>query len=257
MKSALVERNEDIALENETNSRLEKTSTATATLILLKLGIRACYIDGAKPIKSHGCNFVAEAFTLRFIPMREDLCHPDILADPNYAPRKLIEEISVGQALVIDARGVTNTGTVGGILALRLWERGCAALVSDGAMRDMADLIAGKLPIYCSGAAAPASLTSHYGSDYQNPIACGGVTVVPGDILVGDQDGVVVVPRGMADEVGRQAYEQERLERFLQMLIEAGRPTLGTYPPDETTRREYEKWVADGEPCLHQRVSKD
>ena len=138
MTDRLVERNAGIALAGETLPRLAAISTATATLILLKHGIRACFIDGARPVRAAGCRFVAEAFTLRFIPMREDLSHPDVLGDPDYAPRKLIEEIPAGSALVIDARGVTNAGTVGEILVARLQERGCAALVTDGAVRDIA-----------------------------------------------------------------------------------------------------------------------
>ena len=250
MTDRLVARNAGIALAGETLPRLAAISTATATLILLKHGIRACFIDGARPVRAAGCRFVAEAFTLRFIPMREDLSHPDVLGDPDYAPRKLIEEIPAGSALVIDARGVTNAGTVGEILVARLQERGCAALVTDGAVRDIAALRAAAMPVFCAGAAAPASLGSHYGSDYQNPIACGGVAVVPGDIVLGDADGAVLVPRALADAVAREAFEQERLERFLHMLVAGGRPTVGTYPPNAATRREYEAWLAAGEPDL-------
>jgi len=250
MKNELVEKNEKIELGNETISRLRRISTATATLILLKRGIRACHINGANPVKLENCKFVAEAFTLRFIPMREDLSVPEVLGDPNYAHRKMIEEVPAGAAIVVDARGITTTGTFGGILAVRLQDRGVAAIVSDGAMRDMADLLAGDLPIYCTGAASPASLTSHYGCDYQTPIGCGEVAVVPGDILLGDHDGVVVVPRAMADDVAGDAFEQERLERFLRHLIENGRPAMGTYPPNESTRLEYEEWLAAGEPEL-------
>lgn len=252
MKDRLVAANDKITLDAQTFPRLRKVSTATVTLILLKRGIRACYIDGALPLKTDGCKFVAEAFTLRFIPMREDLSVPEVLGDPEYAQRKLIEEIGDGQVLVIDARGVTNVGTIGGILGIRLRDRGCVAIVSDGAMRDVADLIAGDLPVYCSGPAAPASLTAHYSSDYQYPIACGNTAVIPGDVLIGDQDGVVVIPRAMADDVAADAFDQERLERFLRGLIEKGRPALGTYPPNEATQREYEAWLAEGEPDLSQ-----
>jgi regulator of RNase E activity RraA len=248
MTDRLVVRNAAIALAPDTMARLAAISTATATLILLKRGLRACFIAGARPIRAAGCRFAAEAFTLRFIPMREDLSHPDVLGDPDYAPRKLIEEIPAGSALVIDARGVTDAGTVGDILVARLQQRGCAALVTDGAVRDIAALRAASMPVYCAGAAAPASLGRHYGSDYQNPIGCGGVAIVPGDIVLGDEDGAVVVPRALADAVAQEAFEQERLERFLQGLIAAGRPTVGTYPPDAATRREYETWLAAGEP---------
>lgn len=250
MKDRLVAANEMITLDPETLPRLRRISTATATLILLKRGIRACYISGALPLKIDGCEFVAEAFTLRFIPMREDLSVPAVLGDPEYAQRKLIEEIGEGQALVIDARGVKDVGTIGGILGIRLTDRGCVAIVSDGAMRDVADLRAGSLPVYCSGPASPASLNAHYSSDYQNPIACGNTAVIPGDLLIGDQDGVVVIPRAMANDVAADAFEQERLERFLRRLIENGRSAMGTYPPNEATTREYQEWLAAGEPDM-------
>lgn len=249
MTDRLVAANQQITLNETTIPRLRKTSTATITLILLKRGIRACHISGAVPLVTEGCEFVAEAFTLRFIPMREDLSVPDVLGDPEYAQRKLIEEIGEGHALVIDARGVTDVGTIGGILGIRLTDRGVAAIVSDGAMRDVRDLREGTLPVYCSGPAAPASLTAHYSSDYQNPIACGNTAVIPGDIVMGDQDGVVVIPRAIANDVADEAFEQERLERFVRKLIEKeGRSALGTYPPNEATQREYQEWLAAGEP---------
>lgn len=248
MKDRLVIANEQIQLNQETVPRLRQVSTATVTLVLLKRGIRACYIAGALPLAPQSCHFVAEAFTLRYIPMREDLSTPDVLGDPQYAQRKLIEEIPMGAALVIDARGVTTVGTIGGILAMRLKDRGCVAIVSDGAVRDAAELTASNFPVYCAGPAAPASLNAHYSSDYQNPIACGNTAVIPGDLLIGDADGVVVIPRAMADEVAAESFEQERLERYLQGLIEKGRPAIGTYPPNEETLQDYRDWLDAGEP---------
>jgi regulator of RNase E activity RraA len=250
MTHPLVARNAALALDPQTLPRLAAVSTATATLILLKLGIRACFVAGARPLSPAASRFAAEAFTLRFIPMREDLSRPEVLAEPDYAPRRLIEEIPAGRALVVDARGVTTAGIVGDILAARLAERGCAAIVTDGAVRDVAALRAGPLPVFCAGAAAPASLNAHYGADTELPIGCGGVAIVPGDIMIGDADGVVVVPRALADAVAREAFEQERLERFLRLLVARGRPTVGTYPPNDATRCEYEQWLAEGEPEL-------
>ncbi len=245
MNNSLVEANEKIELDPGALSKLDRVSCATITLILLKKGIRACFIDGARAVDPGNSRFVAEAFTLRFIPMREDISHPDVLGDPDYAPRKIVEEMPAGVALVIDARGVTHTGTVGGILAQRLKDRGCSAIVSDGAMRDVAEFPAIGMPVFCNGAAAPASLRSHYGSDFQMPIGCGNAAVVPGDIVKGDHDGVVVIPRAMANEVAAEAFEQERMENFLRGLIEQGRPAIGTYPPNEATLAEYETWAKE------------
>lgn len=225
-------------------ARLHGVSSATATLILLKKGIRAMCISSAKPLNPANCRFVAEAYTLRFIPMREDLSVPEVMANPDYAPRKVVEEVPAGAALVIDARGNLEAGVIGGILATRLKLRGCAAIVTDGAVRDSAELMTCGVPVFCAGSTAPASLTCHFGADYQVPVGCGGVAVIPGDILIGDEDGVVVIPRAMAAEVADLGLEQERLEEFLTGLVRDGRSTLGTYPPNSATREEYEAWVA-------------
>jgi regulator of RNase E activity RraA len=224
----------------ETMQLLEGVSSATATLILLKkYGIRNCYLRGVKALAEGKGKVVAEAYTLRFIPHREDLSKPEILADQNYAPRKVIENVPAGSALVIDARRDADVGVFGGIFGVRLQERGCAAVITDGAIRDAQELSEGTLPIYCAGSASPPSLGAHFGADYQVPIACGGAAIFPGDILIADEDGVVVVPRDLAADVAVEGVEQERLEAFLTGLVASGRSTLGTYPPDEKTRAEY------------------
>jgi regulator of RNase E activity RraA len=148
---------------------------------------------------------------------------------------------------VIDGRGRTEAGVAGDILAARLKVRGVAALVSDGPVRDAAAVAATGLPVYCNGAAAPASLNIHFGADLERPIGCGGVAIFPGDVLVGDGDGVVVVPRALADEVARDGAEQEALEAFLKAKVEAGSSITGTYPPNEATLAEYESWRKERE----------
>jgi regulator of RNase E activity RraA len=230
-------------LSAEMFGHLAGVSTATVTMQLLKRGIRACFITGARPLDTANASFVAEAYTLRFIPMREDLSDPKVLGDREYPPRKAIEDIAPGQALVIDARGDQRAGTIGDILTLRLHKRGAAAVVSDGPVRDAAAVAATGLPVFCSGAAAPASLNTHFGADLQCPIACGGVAVFPGDVLVGDGDGVVVIPRSLAAEVASGTAEQERLERFLKSRIAGGAGIFGTYPPDENTMDLYNEWL--------------
>ncbi|MFP6747444.1 MAG: ribonuclease activity regulator RraA [Alphaproteobacteria bacterium] len=226
----------------ETRRLLAGISTATATMQLLKRGLRNCFIVGARPLNPDNCRFVAAAYTLRFIPMREDLSRVEVLGDPDYPPRKAVEDIPPGMALVIDARGERGAGVIGDILAARLQERGVAAVVSDGPVRDGALVAAGNLPVFCAGYAAPASLHSHFGADLQCPIACGSVAVMPGDILLGDGDGIVVIPAAMAEEVARDGREQERMEGFLKSRVEAGHPTFGTYPPNAETLQAYEEW---------------
>ena len=223
--------------------QLKSVSTGTVTMQLLKRGIRACFITGARPLDPDNARFVAEAYTLRFVPMREDLSDPQVLGDPDYPPRKAIEDIPPGQALVVDCRGEQRAGSIGDILTLRLKQRGAAAVVCDGPVRDAGEVAATGLPVFCSGAAAPASLSAHFGADLQCAIACGGVAVFPGDVLVGDGDGVVVIPRALAAEVAADAAEQERLERFLKSRVADGAPTIGTYPPNEETLEKYQEWL--------------
>ena len=184
---------------------------------------------------------VGIAYTLRFIRMREDQRDADVLGDRDYPPRKLVEEVPAGHVLAVDARGDTSAGIIGGILATRLLKRGVAGVVTDGAVRDAEDLAALGLPIFCAGAAAPASLGAHFGADLQVPIGCGGVAVLPGDVLLGDGDGVVVIPRALVPEVAADGVEREAREAFLQNKVAAGASTFGTYPPDEATLADYER----------------
>lgn len=229
-------------LAADTLTRLAEIGTATVTMQLLKRGLRNVYMNGPRPFGSRAGRLVGEAYTLRFIPMREDLSRVEVLGDPEYAPRKVIETTPPGQVLVIDARGEPGAGTLGDILVARLKERGVAGIVTDGPVRDGAEVAAADFPIFCAGSAAPASLNRHFGADFECPIGCGGVAVLPGDVIVGDGDGVVVVPRALADEVADDGFEQELLERFLKSRIEAGHPVIGTYPPNQETRRAYEAW---------------
>ena len=221
---------------------LRSVSSATITMQLLKRGLRSCYIAGAKPLAAGMPRIAGEAYTLRFIPMREDLSDPTVLADPAYAPRRAIEEIPPGQIMVIDCRGVTNAGALGDILALRLKVRGVAGVISDGPVRDGAGVVESGLPVYCAGAAAPVSLGEHFGADVQQAIACGGVAVFPGDVVVADGDGAVVVPRALVREIAEAAPEQERLEAFLTSRIADGHQLIGTYPPNDETLAAYEAW---------------
>jgi regulator of RNase E activity RraA len=224
---------------------LKQVSTATLTMQLLKRGYRSCYMTGPKPLVASRARFAAPACTLRFIPAREDLSRREVLADTSYAPRRVIEEIAPGHALVIDGRGDLRAGLIGDILALRLAKRGAAAVVCDGPVRDVEAVAAVGLPVFCLGGAAPVSLNVHFGADMQVPIGCGGVAVIPGDIVVGDLDGVVVVPQALAAEIARDAVEQESLEQFIHERIRDGAPLFGTYPPNEDTLAAYRRWRDD------------
>lgn len=237
-------------LEAVVVEQLKACSTATLTMQLLKRGFRNQFIVGVAALNPHAASFVGVAYTLRNIPAREDLSRPEVQADPRYPQRLAIEEAPAGSVLVMDCRGDRRAGMAGGILATRLMQRGVVAMVADAPMRDSPELEKMGFPIFCTGAAAPASLTFHLAVDVQRPIACGGVAVFPGDVLVGDGDGVVVIPRHLASEVAGDGWEQERLERFVQMAVAQGRSIVGLYPANDETRAAYRQWVADGEPEL-------
>jgi len=232
----------------DTLALLSGISTATLSMQLLKRGFRNVFMRSVRPLAAAHARFAAPAYTLRNIPAREDLARPEILADPQYPQRRAIEEAPPGHALVVDCRGDDRAGIAGDILVRRLMVRSVAALVADGPVRDARALSDMDFPIHCAGEAAPASINAHLAVDVQTPIACGGVAVFPGDVVVGDGDGVVVVPRHLVADVARDGAEQERLERFVQMKIAAGSSIVGVYPPGDATRDAYRRWVDEGEP---------
>ena len=162
----------------------------------------------------------------------------------------LLPRQPASQILVMDARGVADCGTMGDILAMRLKVRGVEGVVADGGIRDANAVRDIGLPVFCAGPAAPASPTAHIPADVQVPIACGGVAVFPGDVLVGDGDGVVVIPAELVDEVAVSAAEQDGIEDFILKLVASGRPVIGTYPPNDEIRRQYAEWVSAGRPPI-------
>lgn len=229
-------------LAPDTLPRLREVSVATVTMQMLKRGLRRTFMQGPRPLSPDHARFAAEAYTLRNLPMREDLSRPEVLANPDYPQRKAIEACPPGQALVCDCRGDQSAGALGDILITRLMVRGTAAFVTDGPMRDAREISGIAFPTFCTGSAAPASLAAHFAVAVQEPIACGGVAVFPGDVLVGDSDGVCVIPRALADEVAADAGEQELLETFVLERIRDGAAVPGTYPPGEETLAAYEAW---------------
>ncbi|MBX5452896.1 MAG: ribonuclease activity regulator RraA [Acidobacteriia bacterium] len=231
-------------MKEETRKRLQGVSTATLTTQLFKRGISNVFMCGVKPLTPAAPKLVGPAFTLRNIPARADLVKMEVLANPEYPQRKAIEMTPPGHVLVIDSRGEAGAGTVGDILAKRLQVRGVAGVVTDGGLRDTASLAELGFPLYCAAPAAPLSLALHYAVDLQVPIGCGGVAVFPGDVIVGDADGVVVIPQAIADDIAREAAEQEMLEQFLFQRIAEGAALPGTYPPDDETRAAFAAWRA-------------
>jgi regulator of RNase E activity RraA len=229
----------------ECMARLKRVSTATLTTQLFKRGLRNCFLQGVRPLGTYGETMVGPAYTLRNIPAREDLDHVGVFANPEHPQRKAVEHAPAGKVLVVDCRGDARVASGGEILMTRLLVRGAAGMVSDGGVRDSAAIARMALPVFCAGPSAPLNIAAHHAVDIDVPIACGGVAVYPGDMMVGDADGVVVIPAGIAEEVARDAAEQEELEAFLLTRIQAGARLPGTYPPDAATRAAFEAWRRD------------
>ncbi|MCY4108741.1 MAG: ribonuclease activity regulator RraA [Chloroflexi bacterium] len=227
---------EDIDLKNP-----PMVPSPTATHLLLKLGIRNTFLEGIKPLVS-GAAVVGRARTLRYLPMREDLApNPDELS--RSAQRRAIESIGPGEILVVDAGGYLGAGTLGDILCERMKYRGALAVVVDGAVRDSAQIREVGLPVWSKGVHGAASSRSMWPADYNVPIRCGGCTVMPGDYIVADQDGVVVIPPVHAAQIAEDGSESERLENFIRMKIrDEGYSTTRAYPPNDEVLAEYESW---------------
>jgi regulator of RNase E activity RraA len=232
-------------LADETRQLLAQASTATLTTQLFKRGLRNTFMQAVRRLTPDAPVMVGEAYTLRMIPAREDLDHPGMFEGRSHPQRRAIEECPAGAVLAIDCRGKAAAGALGDILIARLMQRGVAGVVTDGALRDVPQIVPLAFPVYAQGAAAPASFGLHHAVDLDVPIACGEVAVFPGDVLVGDGEGVVVIPRHLADDVARDAAAQERLEAWILGEVNAGQSIFGLYPPDEAT---LERYRASGPP---------
>lgn len=233
-----------MTLANETLEQFRRASTATLTTQLFKRGLRNVFLQGVHCMGKPGANMVGEAFTLRYIPAREDLDHIGVFEDPEHPQRKAIEVIPEGRVLVMDCRRDIRAASAGSILLKRLEVRGVAGVVTDGGLRDSDTIAAMSFPVYAACASAPLNLVIHHAVDLDVPIACGGVAVFPGDVVVGDAEGVVIVPAHLAAEVARDASEQEILEEFVMQEVAGGRPLRGTYPPNADTLARYREWRA-------------
>ena len=222
---------------------LEGVSTATITTVLLKKGLRNVWMRGTRPIRAGQPRIVGRAFTLRFVPAREDLATPESWSSP-ISTRSAIEAMPEGCITVVDAMGVTDAGIFGDILCARMAKRGVAGLVTDGVVRDLAGVLGTGLPVWCQGAAAPASVAGLTFVNWQEPIGCGGVAVFPDDLIVVDDDGAVVIPQKLVEDVVKAAVEQERQEGWIMDQVNAGAALPGLYPPNAENKARYEAWAA-------------
>jgi regulator of RNase E activity RraA len=232
-----------MSLDPKIVEALSATSTATLTTVLLKKGLRNIWMRGTRPLRPGQPRLVGPAFTLRFVPAREDLATPESWASPK-STRAAIEDMPEGCIAVVDAMGITDAGIFGDILSARMKKRGVAALVTDGVMRDVAGVLGTGLPVWCQGAAAPPSVAGLTFVNWQEPIGCGGVAVYPDDVVVADEDGAVLIPRALLDAVVAAAVEQERFEGWIMQEVDRGLPLPGLYPPNAETKARYEASVA-------------
>lgn len=230
---------EVLPLAAETLNALKGVTTATLTTILLKKGLRNVWVRGAKPIRTGQPRLVGRAFTLRFVPAREDLATPESWSSP-ISTRGAIEAMPDGVIAIVDAMGVQDAGIFGDILCARMAKRGVTALVSDGVVRDAAGVLGTGLPVWCSGIAAPASVAGLTFVDWQMPVGCGGVAIFPNDVIVADDDGAVVIPQALVEAVTALAIEQERMEAWIMLEVERGVPLPGLYPMNAETKARYE-----------------
>ncbi|MCL4696916.1 MAG: ribonuclease activity regulator RraA [Burkholderiaceae bacterium] len=218
---------------------LAQVTTATLTTILLKKGLRNVWMRGTRPIKPGQPRLVGRAFTLRFVPAREDLATPESWGSP-ISTRAAIEAMPAGCIAVVDSMGVADAGIFGDILCARMAKKGVAALVTDGVVRDLAGVLGTGLPVWCNGAAAPPSVAGLTFVGWQQPVGCGGGAGLRRDVVVVDDDGAVLIPAALLDEVLQLAPEQERLEAWIMSEVERGAALPGLYPPNAENKARYE-----------------
>ena len=233
-----------MALQPSTRDQLLKVSTATLCTALFKRGLRNQFIQDVRPLNDQLPNMVGEAFTLRYIPAREDLNPISVFQDRSHPQRVAVEQCPPGAVMVFDSRKNPRAASAGSILVTRLKVRGCAGVVTDGGFRDSPEIAEMGFPAYHHRPSAPTNLTLHQALDINVPIGCGDVAVFPGDVMVGDREGVVVIPAHLADEIAHEATEMTAFEDFvIDMVQNQGRSILGLYPPtDPQSRLDFETW---------------
>lgn len=230
-------------MKDSTKQQLMGVSTATLCTALFKRGLHHQFIQDVRPLNPNLPNMVGEAFTLRYIPAREDLNPISVFQDRAHPQRKAVEECPSGAVLVIDSRKDARAASAGSILVTRLMQRGVAGVVTDGGFRDSPEIARLSMPAYHQRPSAPTNLTLHQALDINVPIGCGDAPVWPGDVMVGDAEGVVVIPKAIADEVAAEAVEMTAFEDFVTEQVLAGRSILGLYPAtDESARSEFAAW---------------
>ena len=230
-------------MKTETRKKLATVSVATVSTALFKRGLRIQYIQDVRPVGPGQPKLVGEAFTLRYIPAREDLNPISVFTDRSHPQRKAVEECPPGAVLVMDSRKNARAASAGAILVARLQQRGVAGVVTDGGFRDSDEIAALNFPAYHHRPSAPTNLTLHHAIEINGPIACGDAPVFPGDVILGDGDGVIVIPANITDEIAAEAFEMTAFEDFVAEQVQNGRSILGLYPAtDDKTLVDFKAW---------------
>ncbi|WP_354683823.1 ribonuclease activity regulator RraA [Cupriavidus necator] len=230
-------------LSPSVREQLKTVSTATLCTALFKRGLRNQFIQDVRPLNPEGGNMVGEAFTLRYIPAREDLNPITVFQDPAHPQRQAIEQCPPGAVLVIDSRKDARAASAGSILVTRLMQRGGAGIVTDGGFRDSPEIARLAIPAYHHRPSAPTNLTLHQALEFNVPIGCGDVAVFPGDVVVGDGEGVIIIPAHLAEDIAAEAVEMTAFEDFVTEEVNKGRSIIGLYPPtSEQAREDFAAW---------------
>ncbi|WP_240886423.1 ribonuclease activity regulator RraA [Sphingomonas sp. SFZ2018-12] len=232
-------RDDPVQVSAEALARLKTAATSSLATLLLKRGLRNQYVQGARLIGPGPRHMAGPAFTLRYIPAREDIDVVESFRDPKHAQRVAVETVPPGHVLVMDCRRDASAASGGSILFTRLEVRGCAGVVTDAGVRDVDTIATLSMPCFAAGPSAPTNLSKHHAIDMNVPIGCGGAPVYPGDIMVGDSDGVIVVPAHLADEIAAEVGPMEAFEEFALAEMRAGRSVIGTYPPNADAEARY------------------
>lgn len=226
-----------------TKEKLKKVSTATVATCLFKRGLKNQFIQNVRPLKPGKPTMVGEAYTLRYIPAREDLNPIEVFRNPKHLQRVAVEQCPAGAVIIIDSRQNARAASAGSILITRLMVRGAAGIVTDGGFRDAAEIAALDFPSYHNRPSAPTNLTLHQAIAINDPIGCGDVAVFPGDIILGDDDGVMVIPAHLADDVADECLQMTLFEEFVMESVQKGETIIGLYPlTNNKTKEKFETW---------------
>ena len=231
------------SLCTKTRDKLMKVSTATISTALFKVGLKNQFIQDVRPVSPKPGNMVGQAYTLRYIPAREDLNSLSAFQDPTHPQRVGVEEIPPGYVMIIDSRKDPRAASAGSILVTRMMKRGVAGVVTDGGFRDAPEIGQMNIPTYHNRPSAPTNLTIHQAIELNGPIGCGDVAVFPGDVIVGDQEGVIVIPVHLVDDIAHEATEMTAFEDFVTEQVKAGAAVIGLYPAtSEKAQADYAAW---------------